>query len=637
MSLVLHTLPYEIIELVSVYTSTTDLFNAIQVSKSWYHFFHRFLYKSLSIDSYEKQQRILSAFQTEQLPGHHVRSLDLLKVQLFLEEIESIPKLFPNVDTLTIDWGMWGSHPFHSYFDSEAPISFIHPPQGLPSFIHNFFQHYGSHSLQSLSIDTLNNESTDIWSILALCPRLTSLKLINLNYEHIITLEYIEKIHQYCPLLTSLVIKCNRSDPNPALLPQVDTSTDPILLHPTLLQNFSLSSKSGSAKWPLWLPYFAIKYPHLQHVLFKHCGLGKEGSGLRDVPEKAYTLFTHGCRQLKSIRWSKIIVRHDQQKRLFTTCQSHHRREQKQPFSHLQRIDAYENFWLPHAIEQSPVVQRDTLMSNLLTSLTIGQPPVNVTTDQVIKAIGQCKNLIQLKIQECFVDPDLSYSIVSILTHCRKLHTLYFKDVHVDVGGREVAEVAEQHPLKKLIFKRSSFIQPVFKYISSACKGLAHVELLGCFQSDRRDQVVIDLPLQSLATLKIQGLRTRSYYAGCRVRFFSVNSTQEKSWYYMDGYDIRVHPVGRKPSFQKYRHMEFAKSLCRLDGKDIEQLQLLVTSKKLKAWDIEALKKNLCVPYTPHLDPTCWDPESIYYSGFVNINCSSIQNLFINNKLVVKD
>jgi hypothetical protein len=270
-------------------------------------------------------------------------------------------------------------------------------------------------------------------------------------------------------------------------------------------------------------------------------------------------------------------------------------------------------------------------MSNLLTSLTIGQPPANVTTGQVIRAIGQCKNLSSLKVQECFVDPDLAYSIDDILIHCRGLHTLYFKDVHVNIGGKQCIQ---NHPLRKLILKRSSFIQPVFEHISKVCVKLNHVEILACFQTDRRDQVTINLPLQSLTALKIQGLRTRSYYAGCRIRFFSVN-THENNWYYMSHYEIRNHPVGRKVSFQKYRNMEFARKLDKLDQKDVQQLQPLVTKQTLKAWDIEAVKQNLCSPHTLQIDQSRWDPENIYYSGIVSINCNSIQNLTVNSKLII--
>lgn len=631
MSFILQSLPYEIIELVSNYTTSADLLNAIQVSTTWHHFFRTFLYKSLTIDSCEKQHRIISAFITGQLPGHYVRSLELTKIELSLNEIESLPKLFSNIDTLVLDWNIWGPHPFSSYSDAEAFISFIHPPQGLPPFIYNLFEYYGSHNLKSLSIDTLNNEATDIWSILELCPHLKSLELTNLSHEHIITLGYIEAIHQYCPQLTSLLIKCSRSDPNPTLLPQFNNGTNPIILRPTLLRSFSLSSKSGSAKWPLWLPYFSVKYPHLEHILFKHCGLGKDRrGGINDVPERVYTLFTHGCRQLKSMRWSKIIVQHDQQKGLFSTCSSHHK-EQRQPFLHLQRIEAYENFLIPESIKHSPIVQSNTLMSNLLTSLTIGQPPANVSTGQVIRAIGQCKNLTSLKVQECFVDPDLAYSIDDILIHCQGLLTLYLKDVHVSVGE----ELCVQHPLRKLILKRSSFTQPVFEHISKACAKLNHVEILACFQTDRRDQVAINLPLQSLSTLKIQGLRTRSYYAGCRIKFFSINTNETNSWYYMTHYNIRNHSVGHKVSFQKYRNMEYAKTLDKLEQKDVEELTPLITKETLKAWDIEIAKRNSCVPYTSNIDQSSWDPENIYYSGFVNINCGSIQNLVINEKLII--
>lgn len=610
MPLILQQLPFEIIELVSLNTSTNDLLNVIQVSKSWHAFFHTFLYRSVSINNHEKLHRILSAFLTGDIAGHYVKSLTLLNVELSQQDVINMTKVFSDIDTFHFDWKIWGTLECH--FDSDAPISFIHPPQGLPPGIHHVFQHYGSTNLRHLSIDALNHGTTDIWSILSLCPRLKSLKLLNLNHEHIITLGYMETIHQLCPQLTSLVIKCTRSDPNPTLLPQFSENHDPIILSSTLLESFTLSSKYGSAKWSLWLPYFTIKYPYLKHILFKHSGLGRDVCG-SELPDRAYAMFIKNCRQLKSMCWNKIIIHQNiglfQQKQL-----------------NLERIEGYEDFCIPRSLENSPFVQPD--ISNLLTSLTIGKPPTNTTTSQVIRALGQCKKLTHLKIQECSMD--LAYGVDEILIHCQKLLSLYIKDVHVNVNDLQVVQAS--HPLKKLVLKRASFTQDVFKHISKHCLQLDHVDLLGCFQTDRRDQVVIDLTGLNLKVLNIQGLRTRRYYAGCRIRFFAVSTKKDSAWYYMSQYDVRHHCVGQKKYFQKFRNMEFASCFDKLDDRDVHELKSLVTTDTLKAWDIEAAKRHL--PHTLGIDQTCWDPENIYYSGFVNIQCQSVESLIINNKSI---
>ncbi|KAI7904978.1 uncharacterized protein BX663DRAFT_501251 [Cokeromyces recurvatus] len=664
MSFVLNSLPFEIIEIISANISKQDLLNVILVSKAWYHRFHASIYRSISIDNSTKQKQIISAFRTSPLlPGHLVHSLSLSKIHFSEHEIMELPKLFPDIDTLNMDWHIWGDIDFHTYFDPDAPISFVHPPQGLPPMIHQFFHHYGARHLRHLIIDatTATNETTDIWSILALCPHLRTLKLYNLNHEHIITLGYLETIHQLCPSLITLEIKCTRADPNPALFHHFSSfnhghegkEQDAIIrLKPTMLRHFSLSSKSGSSKWPIWLPYFSFKYPHLEHLKFKHCGLGDDGCLSQGIPKQVFQLFTHGCPELKSIHWSKIRVDHDQQNGLFSLCKEHHdETKQIQPFLYLEHIEAYENFRLPGSLHFSPIVQQGSLMSNLLTSLTIGQPPVDVTTHQVIRAIGQCKNLVNLKIQECFLDPDLAYNMDDILKYCKNLKRLYMKDVVIQASSSSsrndrkdtittttttttiAADRHEnRHPLREFIMKRSSFTEGAFQVISSYCPNLKHVALLGCYQNDRRDQVKIILNQQRLTTLKIQGLRTRNYYAGCRIRFFSIN---DNDWYYMSQFDIRPHSVGRKLSFQKFRYMEFAHRLDKLDDRDIQKLKSLVTTKTLKAWDVIAVKRNVDIPYTTSIDSSYWDPENIYYSGYVNIQCQSVQNLYINNKLVI--
>ncbi|KAI7895696.1 uncharacterized protein EV154DRAFT_494629, partial [Mucor mucedo] len=604
MPFLLQQLPFEIIELVSQNTSIDDLLQLIHVSKSWHDFFLTFLYRSMTMDSREKLQRILPAVVDM---GHNVRSLALDVPQLSNHDIYNLTKAFSDIDRLS-----WKLYCLDSsdYVDSEAPISFIHPPRGLSPAIHHVFQHYGSRNLRHLTLNTLDHGSLDVWSILSLCPRLKSLSLLNLNGEHVITLGYLETIHQYCPQLVSLTIKCNRSDPSPALLPQFSQNDDPIVLLPTLLESFSLSSKSGSSKWPLLLPYFAIKYPYLKHVLFKHSGLGKEANGYQ-LPERAYAMFARSCKHIKTMRWNKIQMHEDVP--LFSQAEFNPT-----------RIEGYENFSTA-LLPGSPLGHSGFL--EVLTWLTIGKPPGDITPSQVIGTLSRYKNLTHLKVQE-----GASYAVDDILIHCPQLLSLDMKDVHVNVSDL-VQNSGGQHPLKRLVMKRASFTQDVLSHISQQCLNLEHVELLACFQTDRRDQVVVDLNRQKLKTLKIQGLRTKRYYAGCRIRFFSVNTNNHSSWKYMSDYEVRHHGVGQKKCFEKYREMEYAKRFDTLDERDIQALTSLVTTETLKAWDIQAVKSRL--PYTSTIHPASWAPENIYYSGFVNIMCQSIENLIINQKPIL--
>lgn len=621
MSIQLNHLPSEIITLVSLYSAKRDLLNALLVSKSWYNAFNSYIYTSINFTTAEKLQQVIKCFKQQQLPGHLVRELVLQQhCQLTEQDMEDLAYLFPEIHHLRLDWSIWPSHLcFADHFDTKAPISFIHPPQGLPPSLSSFFYSVGP-NLKSLSINAQNQQLTDIWSILGSCPSLRKLELLNLGYEHIITLGYIETIHQLCPQLISLKIKCVRSDPNPALVPQFQNHQQKIVIHPVSLQYFSLSSVSGSAKWPLWLPYFAVKYPHIEHIMFKHTGLGRDGHTVQ-APDSVYTLFNEHCTHVKSIRWHKIVVQDDQQELLFS-----------QPKRKLQRIEAYEDFMIPNSLLNSPIVQKQSPMSRLLTSLTLGQPPASVSTTEILTAIGECPNLLHLKIQECFSNQDVTYAMDDILNHCRNLTSLVLKDVHMSCHTTNTDNCSSNHPLKTLVMKRASFTHDVFPVLSQQCPQLNHVELIGCVQTDRRDQVQINLSRQHLSTLIIHGLRTRRYYVGCRIRFFAVNSV----WYYMTGFDVRPHPIGHKRAYRMFRNMEYAQSFERLDDRDIQELSSLVTTETLKGWDIESVKSHLKQPFTKAIDPSGWNPENIYYSGLVQITCQSVQNLFINDKRITQ-
>ncbi|KAI8967375.1 hypothetical protein BDF20DRAFT_900746 [Mycotypha africana] len=740
----IHNLPVEIIELIAFYTTKQDLLQVLRVSKAWYHYFHAFLYQSITIDTVKRQHTLLKHFQTCQTSRYHVRQLELKHIQLTADDVSALTVAFPHIDSLVIHWSIWDSllnQMYHSPYekqherssiavsaDANSLFNHIHPSQGLAPILRHFFQFYGSKNLKHLTLDTsphcvpnytdnnsmsnlatittthVNTSSVDVWFILQLCPRLKTLNLRNLNYEHLICMGYLEVIHQYCPLLTSLSIKCARCDASPHLLPQYNDSRNEediavnnysrIDIQPSILESFTLSSKAGCAKWASWLPYFAVKYPHLQHLMFKHRGLGKDGGGGHSriytntvVPEQVFELFVKGCRQLKSIHWNKIIVQPNQLDSLFESyskrrkdmmqqCSNSRKVEYDQP--QLQKVEAYGCL--------QTMQTKNLLYLELLTSLTIGQPPAHYTTTQVIASIGQqCQRLTKLTIQECFCDQELAYPVDIILTHCKQLRILSIKDTHLITATSTPSPLLLEHPLKKLYLKRSSFTSSVFPTIANLCLRLSHVELLGCVQTDRRDQIRIALPYQNLTTLKVQGLRTRQYYSGCRIRFFhivdhSIPTEQQHHWHYMTRYDVRNHPVGHKLCFQKYRHMEYAQQFDPLyttieqhdtDDKTLTSIQRRkssciiqelieslaikndhtatateqqeqqiqadgISDKRLKAWDIQQLVKKTA-QYAATMKLEDWEPESIYYSGFAHLEYASVKDLYINQKKLILD
>ncbi|KAI8969660.1 hypothetical protein BDB01DRAFT_584455 [Pilobolus umbonatus] len=614
-------LPYEIVELIATHLSRNDLLHMILVSRSWYKIFNKFIYQTIIMDDYGLKERILKAIDHGYFHGKAVQKLTLKNIMLQEEEINKVTLISTHLDTLYLDWKVW-SNPTLFEDMNKVPASWIRPPQGLPSIISNFFK---VSCLSHLTIDASNQETADIWTILSLTPRLNTLRLMNLNYEHIITLGYMETIHGYCPELTELYIKCNRSDPNPAYLTQFVQGSGQIKLNPTHLKSFSLTSKSGSAKWPLWLPYFSVKYPCLKHMSFKHSGFGKDGV-YGEVPDRIFSFFADKCSLLESVEWKKILVNRDDQQRLFDAYCRDGRR------CPLKKIEAYEDFSTPEAMTNSPIIQTNSLMTHLLTSLTIGQPPTDVRMTEIMAAMGHCRNLYYLRIQGWQLNSENSFQITTILNNCRHLIKLYIKDTVIDHEKESIT--VKNHPLKTLILKRSSFVDGVFESISLQCPHLNHLEITGCFQSDRRDQIIIYLPNQHLKVVDIQGLRARNYYTGCRVRYFSVKTNIRSDWYYMTQYDVKYHPVGRKVPFKKFRNMEYACRMDRLDEEDVQELKALVTTKTMKAWDIEAISCNLRVPHTATIDKALWDPENLYYSGLVNIQCGSINHLVINDKAI---
>ncbi|KAI8050131.1 uncharacterized protein B0P05DRAFT_563203 [Gilbertella persicaria] len=529
-------LPLEIIELISTNTTVHDLLDIILVSKVWYHYFYRFLYKSVCIDSQEKSHRILSAFDKQHLPGHLVRSLSLSHAEINGQQVIDT---FPHIDTLVA---------------SALKLDTL------------LFRHY---QLKHLVLDT---REQDIPCILKHCPSLKRLEL--LHFDQQVTMNYLETIHQHCPQLTELSLQCLDADPQPTSL--FDDMHDTKLVS-CGLQSFSICTKSGASKWSFWLLYFAFKYPYLKHLSFK-----QQGNSIPSLVSDPVILdlFTQNCRHLKSIAWHSIVVRHDQAAKLYGPQLTH--------------IQVFESFVGSHSILQ---IRK---MAQLITSLTIGQ----LKTAETIQLIGtQCPSLSQLEIQQT----KGRLVIQDLLVYCKRLLVLKIKCTHITASSLDIPAYS---PLKQVVLQACSFEQGVFESISGSCQALKHVELLACFQSDRRDKVELVLNQQRLHTLKIQALRTRQYYPGCRIRFFSIN----KDWFYMEKFDVS--PKG----------IEKAVQFDRLDAQEQEKLLPFVTTKMLKAWDIEHIKQQALFSME--------DPENVYYSGIVSIQCLSIQHLLINELLL---
>ncbi|OBZ90054.1 hypothetical protein A0J61_01894 [Choanephora cucurbitarum] len=425
-------------------------------------------------------------------------------------------------------------------------------------------EHY---SLQSLVLD-MHYVKQDTAYLLEHLSSLAKLTLLNLKEQ--VTLSYLETVHQACPQLTNLFLDSAYADPRPSTL--FDDAWHDMKLVPCHLHSFSLSCQSGASKWALWLPYFALKYPHLRHLSFKNHGTSVS-SGLHHAFCEA---FRKRCRYLRSIRWDGIAVHGDQAKQLY------------QPS--LRYIHAHENFSSPKSIFQVPII------ASLITRLSLHQ----VKSTKTIELIGsQCGSLNEFEIQHT---KSIDGLMQVVLAHCPALTLLKMKHTQLTALTNPVA----QHTcLNRLVIEHCSFKQGLFEAISTTCTALRHVDIIACFQSDTRGQVRIDLSHCQLETLKINALRARHYYPSCRIRFFALN----QHWFHMNKYSAT--------------ELETALELSPIDTEDVNKLLPLVTEKLLKAWDIEYIKQQAV--------HTIEDVESLYYSGLVSIQCSSVKNLFINN------
>lgn len=622
-------LPFEIIEHIDHYLTHQDRFQLIQVNPIWYQAFILLLYRTISITTYTQFQQLIQIFQqqstTTRAPlGKYVHQFNILLDQLEEKELRTIQQLCPFVQSIHVDWRIWN-------YLAAAPQEKrnYHIRLTLPPITKEFLSVYGGCKLSSLTLDLYKIDQVDGIDMLCYTPNLRNLTLMGINQQHdaaVISTDFVESIHQCCPFLENITLEGYKADAYHQVLDQFSKKKEGQFKR---IKSFSLMCQIGADRYQDWLPYFSKRYPNMETFCFNHAGDGKDI--IEPCPIEVYTEFIKACPKLKEVRWYhsapdfqffQQLAKHQQQK--------------------LTQLHIYDNIAVPSLLTTA-------LFDNNLkdvTQLTFGPVPHDVIPHSLIQSIAQaCPQLLHLSLKEPHCNLTSPFKVDSILNHCQKLVSLTLDHVALRVSFQQQQAVT-QHPLKKLTMRHCSSFDGVFDYISPRCLSLEELILIAYTQRDRRYKVQVPMPHQRFKKVQLCGLRTETYDAERRIRFFSVNITnkQQEEWYFMNQFNTETTTINynynNNNDTLSYKReetttIETAKEFTKLSEKEVDLLHSLL--EKPLPWS-EVENRKLAFLAESEENKTCvldWYPKDIYDAGYVDLACQSVNQIYINNKKLI--
>ncbi|KAI7904979.1 uncharacterized protein BX663DRAFT_501252 [Cokeromyces recurvatus] len=637
--------PFEIIDQINSYLSDKDRYELVNINRTFHKVFTRLLYQRITITTYQQYKQLVTLFTSTQytsLPlGRCVHHLKVLLDQLSEEELRTIQRLCPALRSIHIDWRIWNYLGFvyqNKLTTSSSLITRNYLPRSLlPPFTTEFIAHYGASTLSSLTLDLHNTIHIDGRDILSYTPHLRNLTLMGINQYDNITFEFVESIHQSCPLLEDLTLEGDRSEIDDFSLIWRRGSPDASSAIYPRMKSFKLQCQYGAERYQDWLPYFSLKYPNLLSLHFYHSGTGKDI--IEPCPPEIYRDFIKSCPRLMDIRWHQISP----------DFEFFHELD-KAKHQRLKVLDLCDTIPMPSLLLTLLFESRNHIFCHL-TAFTFGPLPRDTTPHELIESIANaCPQLKELGLREPHCNLKTPFKIDIILSHCRNLVKLELDHIALRVSFNNnnnnnsrllttttTTTAFYHHPLQSLIMHHCSSFDGVFEYISPRCPNLNYLSLFAYTQRDRRYKVQIHLPHQRLKKIELHALRTESYDEERRIRFFSIHQRPSLKWYFMNEFDIsnQQEMVETRYGYRHdhYRHMELAKEWVTLNTSEVEFLQSLLS--KPIPWSEVERRKRAYLDVMEHSNLVAqWDPKDIYDAGYVDLVCDSIDQLCINKKYI---
>jgi hypothetical protein len=616
-------LPFEIIEHINDYLMQRERYELMQLNRTFYQVFIRFLYRNITIESKDQYKQLVNIFKETQytnMPlGQCVHQLDILLDELSENELIHIQQLCLFVQSIHIDWRIWNYLGYCLEEPLYTPRNY-HPRRNLPAFATKFLSNYGSCRLSSLTLDLYNINRVNSLDILCYTPRLRSLTLLGLNQpDSNININVIESIHQACPFLEQISLEGYRADALGFIGTMAIMSSNTTIKPLRRMKSFKLQSQYGTDRYQDWLPYLGQKYPNLLSLDFHHSGSSK--NIVESCPVELYRQFITRCPKLTYICWNNTVPD-------FRFFQELDKAQNHQ----LKRLEVYDNIAVSTLLTSALFDSQYHMLSHV-TQLVFGPMPRDTSPQVLIQSIAEaCPLLSHLKLCEPHCNLATPFRIDTILDHCQRLVSLELDHValRVSFDRRQIMRKQTKHPLQSLTMRHCSSFDGVFDHVSSTCPHLDQLSLFACTQRDRRYKVRIHMPHQKFRKVQLHGLRTETFDVERRIRFFSIVQQQKTAWYYMNQFQVPGQDLASRN--YAYHFLEMAVQFATLSKSEVAQLCSLL--EKPMPWSFVELCKQAYLAIQNSGVVPDWEPKDIYDAGYVDLVCQSIDQLYINKQRV---
>ncbi|KAF7729999.1 hypothetical protein EC973_003412 [Apophysomyces ossiformis] len=556
-------LPFEVAQLIYDSLSYTDRYTLLCVCKDWHHLFHGRFYRSVTISNRNKLRRFIQS-----IPGlgHHIRELTLRANKMTTKEIGMLQSYGSSIEALHLDWRIWTY--WHTLDKTE---------EGIPRLMIPFLQSFTR--LTQLTLDTAWFRNVSLIDIFAHMPRVNDLTLSDIRKT--ITTAYVESIHKCLPSLHRLVLHGLKAAPG--ILRESYTPA----IH---LQTFRLDCFHSSYH-PLWLIYFAHKYPSLQHLSFQHILEDKERHEVKrrrqhqeQQCETAFALFARHCRNLKSLGWHAIVP---PDVRLFRALA-----DIGTSLDHLSFHQVHDACHHSSKKKEQAEVRDTTWLDIPSLSLSFWTP-----------SLKDFRKLRHLTLRAVTANQD-RVDLGTILSSCRQLESLAVDNWDIASSARTMAN----HPLIRFSAQHCLLADTTIDNLAKTCLNMIHLKLFDCTVSGQ-NVVSLRLPQHALQSIDIQHLKTSVTQK--RIKVFALANEVGRRWYYMTRFKTRQD--------SQQRMWDEATELTCLDIHTATWVEASYKSPATIPVRTKTIQRKLL------RDVLC---------GYLHLECRSVRLLLVNNRRV---
>lgn len=506
-------LPLEIIEQIVYFLSNEDKVQSLMVCKRWYAHLYRVLVRSVNIINKRQLKQFLNAVSIHnELTGPYVRELYIKNhVGITLEVFRLLSRLCPNIEIFKFrDW---------RHYQWPALSNFNNIKQ-LPSM---YDRHKGQYALLETSKTLTHLELTQrvvrdlvvqgfLLPFLSLGTNLTHLSLdgYHVPNSRLGLLEFsftqLDLLHKVCQHLTSVRFNTITLTANDSELATM-TSLMQLEKINTVPQMKTLQLRFVEIDSPVWIPYLAAKYPKLTELelRFALCAFVSydEVTQRLDASEckEAFMDMANRLFYLKSLSLTCLKASHFPGEDFFCTLAVNEVKLESLCVRY--HTDVLSRQGLTMRVMETMVgLQMDTLKKLDIDMWVRASDSIY----NYLEPISVCSRLVDLSLaSDDFKKFNFNpIPIDIILDECSHLDKLELVRMALVLDDKHTSN--RKHPLKRLHIAVSRVSNELFRYFSTRCPNIAHLELSTSFWMPREMEMTIDMPNNNFDHFRISDL-----------------------------------------------------------------------------------------------------------------------------------